>query len=153
MSLSPSGDPIKGLQIAALKAAAHVAPGQPARQVVIIDATGAQLLRLAVPPTVIDDTAQWLRPAPGWVIGDDARFDGRVVPVGPSRLKLLQVLAGSDKPLSAKELAKLAFDRETDEENVRYHVRELRKELALVFSSFEGDLIANDGGGYRLVLK
>jgi DNA-binding response OmpR family regulator len=156
MPHEPLRDPIKGLQVAAHAAALHVSPGNPARQVVVLDATGARLLTLAVPPgiDVSDESAEFFKSIAGWTVTDrEARFDGRPVPVGPSRLKLLKVLAAATTPLTAKELAKLALDPQADEESCRYHIRELRKELAKVFSGFEGEIVTNAGDGYRLVLR
>jgi DNA-binding winged helix-turn-helix (wHTH) protein len=89
----------------------------------------------------------------GWVVDDrSARFDGRPVAVGVSRLKLLKSLVGADGPIGAKELARLVFGPCGDEENVRYHLRELRKELKAAFG-IEGEAVANDGDGYRLVIR
>ena len=152
--MSNRPDPIRQLQTAARAAARHVNPHTRARNVIVLDVNGEQVLDLQVPAGA-DADADGLAPAvrPGWDVDDRrALFDGQPIRVAASRLRLLRVLAEAEGPLPAKELARLAFDRESDEENARYHVRELRKELKVAFDGFEGEIIPGDGG-YRLVLR
>lgn len=106
--------------------------------------------------TVIETTGRGYRLVlrRGWSVGDRiATFDGRVVPVASSRLRLLRVLAeAGGTPLTAEELAPLAFDRETSVDNVRYHIRELRKELHDAFPQ-RAEAIKGGDQGYELVIR
>ncbi len=148
-------DPILRLQIAARSAAAHITPGLGARRVIVLGDDEKRLLDIAVLDGPHDQQTSSDDPldAKGWRVTDRrAFFDGKPVPVGISRIPLLKVLIEADGPLHAKELAKLAFDRQTDEENARYHIKTLRKELSEGLPDFEGDILPGDGG-YRLVLK
>ncbi len=151
--MSNRPDPIKLLQAAARRAADHVGGGHPGR-VVVVDLAGRKLLDVTVPMGAVDkDATDPPAVVPGWSFTERAAyFDGTAVPVSPSRLRLLRVLAEAEGPLMAKELAKLAFDRTADEENVRYHVAALKKDLAKSFADF-GELIPNGGEGYRLALR
>jgi DNA-binding response OmpR family regulator len=87
-----------------------------------------------------------------WAFSDKrVYFDGNPTQIKTSRQKLLRVLVEADGPYSSKELSKLAFDGKTDEENTRYHIRELRKELQEALG-IEGNPIPGDSEGYRLDL-
>lgn len=159
----PSRDLIRCLQSDALRVAAAVAPGASVSYVVALDAQGRVLFKLPVPaaallllppPTDAGPADEPPAAAPGWAVGPKgALYDGARVAVAASRLRLLKVLVEADGPIPAKELARLAFDRETDEPNVRYHVKELKRELAAHFADFEGDLVAATGEGYRLAVR
>jgi len=158
----PSRDLIRCLQSDALRVAAAIAPGASVSHVVALDAAGKVLFKLPVPPAALllpppTDAGPADEPpaaAPGWAVGPKgALYDGARVAVAASRLRLLKVLVEADGPIPAKELARLAFDRETDETNVRYHVKELKKELAAHFPGFEGELVAATGEGYRLAVR
>ena len=149
-------DPLKNLQFAAARAAAHVAPGDRAFRVVVYGADGRKVIDVAVPACCCAQESGGEQAVPviaGWLVTEKgARFDDRAVAVGASRWRLLAVLIGADGKLSAKELARLAFDKDSDEENCRYHINALRKELKAAFPDFEGDILPGEGG-YRLVLR
>ena len=65
---------------------------------------------------------------------------------------VLRALVGASDPMTAKELAAAAFDRETSIDNVRYHIRKLREELKKAFT-FDGDVIQGDDEGYAIALR
>lgn len=159
--VTPPPDPIRALQRAAIAAARHLG-GRTAVRVVVFLAENAKPLDVPVPDSVSDSdlvpalevavVTMAVPPAPkaGWSFeGSEVSYDGRRVAVATSRHKLLRVLVDAAGPLLAKEIRDLAYDRQTTEGNVRYHVDELRKELRVAFPSFEGELIVNDNG-YRL---
>jgi hypothetical protein len=147
-------DPIRQLQHTAHMAAFFVLPGTPAARVIVCGDDGKKIIDIAIPPQCALGQDPDVRPAlKGWLFTDrTASFEGRSVAVGACRVKLLRVLAGAEMPLSAKELAKAAFGDHADEENARFHVRELRKELKAALE-WDGEPIPNDGDGYRLVLR
>src|SRR5262249_22748272 len=68
-------------------------------------------------------------PVAGWSFSERgaALYDGRPVGVAASRLRLLRALVEAEEPLPAKGLIGRAFDRNTSETNVRFHVGELRR--------------------------
>src|SRR5262245_1201224 len=148
-------EPIRQLQVAVRVAAGHVAPGVTPGRVVVFDAAGDRMIDLRVPPGCPEsERAEEPAAVAGWQVAERvATYDGRPVAVAPSRLKLLRTLVEADAPMSAKELATAAFDRATDEQNVRYHVKELKRELKVAFPSFDSDVIEGTGEGYRLVLR
>lgn len=154
----PGSDPLRSLLRAACRAARHLDAGRATR--VAVYCGDKKVIDLAVPESVADGElrvpeAQTVpeEPPAGWSFtGRAALYDGERLAVAPSRVKLLRVLVEATEKLSAKELGRLAFDRETDEEGTRYHIRTLRAELAAEFPSFEGDIIPGDGG-YRLALR
>ncbi|MCE9564905.1 MAG: helix-turn-helix domain-containing protein, partial [Planctomycetes bacterium] len=89
----------------------------------------------------------------GWSFTErTAKFDGKLVPVSPSRLKLLRVLVEAEGPLSGKMIAELAFGKHMGEDAARYHITSLRKELGEAFPEFEGEFIPGDGG-YRVAMR
>lgn len=150
----PSVDRIRELQIAAARVACEILPGSVIKRVVLIDEHGRKI-DLPVPPCPQPgeafDVPETPMLTPGWSFTDrHALYDGRVVAVSASRVKLLRVLAEATAGLTAKELARAAFGDRGDEESARFHVRELRKELKTHFN-YEGDPIPNDSG-YRLVI-
>ena len=157
----PSRDLIRCLQFDARRVAAAVAPGASVSYVVALDAQGRVLFKLPVPPAALllppTDAESAPEPpavAPGWAAGPKgALYDGGRVAVSASRLKLLKVLVEADGPLTAKELTAAAFDKATDVENTRYHIRELRRELKIAFPGFEGEIVAGSDEGYRLQLR
>lgn len=152
--MSPQ-DSIRALQAAA-RGAAEQCVHQSAQRVLVLGAGEQVLLNVAVPagPDPKGSAAPAADPPkPGWAVTDRAAaFDGAPVAVAPSRLRLLRALVGAEGKLTAKELTALAFDDHTDEANTRYHLRELKKELAKAFT-FDGDVIQGDSDGYRLVLR
>lgn len=87
-----------------------------------------------------------------WVIGERvASYRGRPVRVSAVRLPLLRALVeAGGAPLTAKELVEVAFDKSTDTPNVRYHLRELRRELKAAIPGAAGEIIAGTNGGYTL---
>jgi hypothetical protein len=149
-------DPVRSLQAAARRALAHVAPGSAPSRVAVWDASGKRVIDLVVPAATDADDTLADRPAivPGWCVTEAGAFyDGAAVAVAPSRLKLLAALVRADGPVRGRELARLGFDAETDEDNVRYHVARLKKELAQAFPEFEGEIVSAGEGGYRLRLR
>jgi DNA-binding response OmpR family regulator len=155
MSSASPRDPIAMLQASARRVAAQFVPGSAPQRVVILDAQGHVLFSVAVPPGDVEKAEpREQTPPSGWLAGEKgATFDGKPVRVAASRFRLLAVLVAAEEPLTAKELTERAFDRATDIANTRYHIRELRKELAEAFPSFEGNVIEGDDAGYRLVLR
>lgn len=154
----PGGDPLRALLRAACRAARHLDAGRATR--VVVYGGDRKVIDLAVPDSVADGELRVPEaqappedPPPGWSFtARTALYDGKRLAVAPSRVKLLRVLWEATEKLSAKELGRLAFDRETDEEGTRYHIRTLRAELAAEFPTFEGEIIPGDGG-YRLALR
>jgi hypothetical protein len=150
--------PLKDLLRAAVLATQHLHGCDRADcpvRVVVFCSQGRKVIDLAIPAEILKAAAEPEVPVlpPGWSFADKiALYDGRAVAVAPSRVKLLRVLVEAVGKLSAKELARLAFDREADEENARYHVKALRAELAAAFPGFEGEIVPGEGG-YRLVLR
>jgi hypothetical protein len=150
-------DPIRELQRAAALAAKHLGARDRAVRVAVWCSDGVRVIDAAVPPDALEaDPGERPPPAivPGWSFVNDrvVLYDGRAVAVSPSRVRLLRVLVEAEGKLSAKELARLAFDREADEENARYHVKALRAELKDAFRDFEGEIVPGDGG-YRIALR
>ncbi len=166
---TPGSDPVRSLLRAACRAVRHLEAGRACRVIVYVGDKRA--IDIVIPESVADgEMRRPMLPAtlpppppippppippPGWSFSDRlASFDGRVVrEVSASRVRLLKALAESRRPLTAKELTELVFDSETDVANVRYHVKELRRELKAAFADFEGELIVGEGEGYRLVLR
>jgi hypothetical protein len=150
-------DPVKRLQCAARECANHVCPGVEIARVVVISAAGSKIMDFAVPATACDPREGEKPPpvfAPGWsFVGRIALFDGRAVPVSPSRVRLLRTLAEAAEPTTAKDLTERAFDAQTDVANTRFHLRELEKELKAHFDDFEGKVIRGDNDGYQLLLR
>jgi hypothetical protein len=152
---------IRRLQCVAKEVAEEIAPGVPAGRVVVYTHDGKKLLDVTVPlvcpsPDGAGEVAAAPPPPrPGWDVDDRrALFDGEPVRVAPSRLVLLRVLVVAEGPLSAKELNRLAFAGDSNEENVRFHVRKLRDELNAAFPDFkeDGDVLPGEGG-YRLAVR
>jgi hypothetical protein len=153
-------DTIRALQSAAHLAADLVSPGEWAARVLVFSAAGVKILGVAVPASVTPIAPAAPKPAEpepvaGWLITPTSAFsDGRRVAVASSRLKLLKVLVEADGPLTGKQLLGLAFDAHASEENCRFHVGQLRKELKATFAGeFDGDILPNEGDGYRLGLR
>lgn len=152
------------LQCAARAAARALAPGVIAHRVVILDANNQTILDVVIPnvslsapeadpETVMDLQTVTPTSRPGWVVSERvARYDGKVIAVSVNRVRLLKVLVESETPMMAKELRERAFDRETSEENVVYHIKTLRKELSAAFPDFPGEIIPNDNG-YSIALR
>lgn len=141
--------------LVAVRLVAERFTGRPARRLYVTDDGGETILEIAVPTCACEPPARSATEAVphGWSVTDrGATFDGTAVPVPGSRLKLLRALVEADGPRTAKELLDLAFDRETSIDNVRYHLRELKRELKKAFT-FDGDVIQGDDEGYRLVLR
>lgn len=150
-----TSDIVREMQALARRWADAVAPGLPARRVLVLGDDGVRLLDTPVPACACAPTAAAAleEVEHGWRLTDRAAFfDGQRVPVAGSRLALLRALVESDEPATAKELAAAAFDRETSIDNVRYHLRKLREELKAAFT-YDGDVIQGDDEGYRLVLR
>ncbi len=154
-------DALRELQRLAAIVAALLSPGKPAVALTLVDVTGQTIIAIPVPIVVAEDDMRRRKReedepptfAAGWSFTEKlVLFDGKVVAVAGSRLKLLRVLVDADGKLTAKELAKMAFGVAADEENSRYHVKALRAELAIAFPDFEAEIIPGDGG-YRLVLR
>ena len=153
--------PVRELQASALRFAAIAHPGVSVSYVVALDAAGKVLFKLPVPPAALllppptdAEPAESPAVAPGWAVGPKgALYDGARVAVAASRLRLLKVLVEADEPMTAKELTAAAFDKATDVENTRYHIRELRRELKIAFPGFEGEIVAGSDEGYRLQLR
>jgi DNA-binding response OmpR family regulator len=148
--------PLRALQEAARRAASILHPEDRAVRVIVVGRDGVEIVNVVVPPSGTHPTPETRAdpPAvvPGWSFTErSALFDGKEAAVGPSRVRLLKVLAEAEGPMTAKELAKATYGANGDEESARFHVRELRKELKAHFD-FEGDPVPNDGG-YRLALR
>lgn len=147
-------DPIRALQAAACSAAVHVAPGEPARRVVVYGAGGGKLLDVAVPaecPPAGDGPGT---AAAGWVVTDrGAWFDGEPVPVKGRSLDVLRVLAAAPGPVGADELRAAWGGYGAEESTVRWQVNQLKKLLKARFPDFEGDPVAATGSGYLLALR
>jgi DNA-binding response OmpR family regulator len=149
-------DPLKQLLMAARAAARYLAPGTVPERVMVLAAGRVRIVELAIPFGVDEAPAEEERPASvaGWSFaGKVAHFDGVPISISPSRVRLLRAIAEAASALTARELLERAFDRETDVANVRYHVKELRRELKAAFPNFEGELIAGTDEGYKLLLK
>lgn len=149
---------IARLQAAARVIAARLVPGAAVDLLRLLDRDGRVLFAVAVPPAACEPPAGRREddppPPAGWDVTDRrALYDGVPVKVAPSRLKLLRVLAAAEAPLCARDLLGPAFDRHTSETNARFHVAELRKELAAAFPEFDGELIEATGAGYSLAIR
>lgn len=151
-------DPLHALQRAARRCGGHISPGSQITRVVIFDAGGRKVCDLVIPAEMLPPPPSEVKPEPpdvkpGWDVDERrALYDGERVAVAKSRLKLLSVFVDADGPLSARELAPLAFDRQTSDDNVVYHVNQLRKELVAVFPDFEGEIISG-AKGYQLQVR
>lgn len=157
---APGSDPIRSLLKAACRANRHIEAG-PATRVVVYSGD-RKTIDMTVPDSVADGVLRALAaarepevpPPSGWSFTDrSAAFDGRAVGVAASRVKLLKALAEARRSFTAQQLTESVFDSETDVANVRYHVKELRRELRAAFPDFEGELVVGEGEGYRLVLR
>lgn len=152
------GSVLRSLQKIAV-AAARECGARTAVRVVVYCAEGIDVVNVLIPESVADDALRAAPPAPpptpkaGWDVGElSATYDGERVAVGRSRLKLLSALLAADGPLSAKELVRLAFPG-SNEENVRGHIKTLRRELADAFPDHEGECVPNSGDGYVLAWR
>lgn len=147
-------DPLQQLQAAARLCGRHAVPGSDVRRVIVLDVGGHKLVDVAVPPggevAAAEDKPQ-LRA--GWQVTDEfAIYDGRPVRVSASRLGLLKRLADSSIPISAEELAK-GWGRNqvrTSGDNIRYHIKELNREIREVFPDLDFDPVGGTGEGYEL---
>jgi DNA-binding winged-HTH domains len=149
-------DPVEQLQSAARQVAGRFVPGALPVRVAILGADGEPLFVVAVPQVACESRESPREPevSAGWDVTERrALFDGKPVKVAPSRLRLLKVLVEADAPLPARDLLGPAFDRHTSENNARFHVTELRKELRAAFPGFEGEVIDAAGDGYVLVVR
>ena len=153
---SNAPDPLHALQAAARRCARHVAPGCYAARVVILDASGRELLGLTVPVAAVAPVAT-PEPEPsvaGWSF-DNLRpfYDGRPLDIHGQKLKVLREFVESKEPLSVEALKNRAWkDHRTTDETVRWSVGELRKALRAYFPELE-DPIPNGIDGYSLQIR
>lgn len=163
---SNAPDPLHALQAAARRCARHVAPGCYAARVVILDASGRELLGLTVPagddldtPAQVAAVAPVATPEPeppvaGWSF-DNLRpfYDGKPLEIHGQKLKVLREFVESKEPLSVEALKNRAWkDHRTTDETVRWSIGELRKALRAYFPELE-DPIPNGIDGYSLQIR
>jgi hypothetical protein len=157
-------DPVRELLRAALCAAQHLHGDDRADRavrVIVECEAGLKLIDLAIPRAMTAGTPAATLPVlvpevpvfvPGWSFANNlALFDGKVVAVGASRVKLLKALAEATAHLTAAQLTDDVFDK-TDIKNTRFHLGKLEDELKKAFPDFEGKIIEGGQDGYRLIL-
>lgn len=142
---------VKDLQVIACQAARDVNSDCEAARVVVLCRDGKKIIDITIPRDCAESFEALA--AIGWHVTDRlAQYDGEAVPIAPSRLKLLRTLIEAEGSLKCKDLIRMCFDRVTDEDNVRYHVSRLRKELKEAFPEHP-EPITSDQNGYYLALR